>query len=394
MTLPIEILVHVSGPSRGPDDARYRKEAQEFLSFEPASTHHLYTGANGLHLKHPHTIDNLRETFLHNLKKTTPAPSAQTIRPSSRTPALLGENIHHALPWTATHETPKLLIERTPALPRPRTAPNASTSSQEAPTLRRTQSDSWQTPPSVIPDSQPTPKPNDSPRLFSSPYLKSPFESSSPSPTHHSSPTAKHARVQVTSSPPTAPDRPTSLALPTCPPPIQTSIPASTSPAPSLPLEIHPPRPRPSTSHFTTHLTPSLLTISTKLPLSKYFTPQLRTRTLDALERGHWLIPLSTWDEALITRFWRFLVGFVGEGRAGWGVWCVREMQMRPGLNSGSSKENHSPVEREEVVKIYCWGEVVGEVWLMLFLASDRRIKGVGARWVDAGGGVVVRMVG
>lgn len=64
-----------------------------------------------------------------------------------------------------------------------------------------------------------------------------------------------------------------------------------------------------------------------------------------------------------------------------------------------SDKENQVQVQAQaptqqqgEVVKIYCWGEVVGEVWMLLFIASKRDIKGVGARWVDAGGVPVVLM--
>ena len=74
------------------------------------------------------------------------------------------------------------------------------------------------------------------------------------------------------------------------------------------------------------------------------------------------------------------------------------------GGGGGSDKENLGPVsprqgggererERErEVVRVYCWGEVVGEVWLALFIGSKRKIKGSGARWVDAGGVAVVCM--
>lgn len=48
--------------------------------------------------------------------------------------------------------------------------------------------------------------------------------------------------------------------------------------------------------------------------------------------------------------------------------------------------------KQEEVVRIYCWGEVVGEIWVLLFMASSRKVKGAGARWIDAGGEVVVIM--
>ena len=46
----------------------------------------------------------------------------------------------------------------------------------------------------------------------------------------------------------------------------------------------------------------------------------------------------------------------------------------------------------EEIARIYCWGEVVSEVWLVLWIASNRQIKGTGAKWMDARGEAVVVM--
>ena len=69
---------------------------------------------------------------------------------------------------------------------------------------------------------------------------------------------------------------------------------------------------------------------------------------------------------------------FVGGGRAGFGVRCFREMDEEG--------------DGEEVAKIYCWGEVVREVWLLLFLASNRKVLGAGATWIDAAGEAVVVM--
>lgn len=81
-------------------------------------------------------------------------------------------------------------------------------------------------------------------------------------------------------------------------------------------------------------------------------------------------------ETPLTDKFWKYLTDFVGGGRAGFGVRCFREVE------EGG----------EEVAKIYCWGEVVREVWLVLFIASHRKVLGVGARWVDAGGEAVVVM--
>ena len=44
------------------------------------------------------------------------------------------------------------------------------------------------------------------------------------------------------------------------------------------------------------------------------------------------------------------------------------------------------------MAKIYCWGEIVREVWLLLFIASHRKVIGAGAKWIDAAGEVVVVM--
>ncbi|KAF6236625.1 hypothetical protein HO173_005406 [Letharia columbiana] len=448
MTPPIEILVHVSGPSGGADDARYRREALAFLHFDIANTHTLLRQRS----RAPNLVEQTRShagTSDADKGQSQGVPVVQEARTSSRTekavhksrapdwpdrlpswrPPRYPRPTASTLPWTTTKQTPHLLIERTPALPRPRTAPTPSTSSQ-APRLRRSQSDSWHTPPSVIPDSQPTPPSLGPPEISSSPYLKRPFASSSPSPTRRASPpTAKRPRLQVPSSPPsedppvearppaTAPfssppstKRPR-LEVPSSPPPENPAVaarspafaPSSSSPSADDPpgspppphdtprtLEIHPPRPKPSNSAFETHLTYSLTNIATRLPLADFFQPVKSTRTPRVLERGHWLVPINRWDEKLKRDFWDYLTTFVGRGQAGWGTWCVWETQ-EPIRAKDGDKENQTP-QRREVVKVYCWGEVVGEIWLLLFIASTRNVKRIGAQWVDAGGVAVVFM--
>lgn len=444
MTPSMEILVHVSGPCRGTDDARYRREALGFLEYDVAERHTLLGWES-------HTPNAVEETYSH--VKTTDAvvQEAETLSPAQkatyksrvrdwpgqlaplRTPAF-SRPTASTLPWTTTNQTPHLLIERTPALPRPRTAPTPSTPSQ-APPPRRSQSDSWHTPPSIVPDSQPTPPSSGQPALSSSPYLKRPFASSSPSPTRRASPPpAKRPRLQVPSSPPSedrtiearpplaaplssppsAKRRRRRLEVPSSPlpgksadearpalaatfsssPPSAENLPAPSPPPPNDPpqtLEIHPPRPKSTNRAFRTHLTFSLTNIATKLPLEIYFKPIATTRAPGTLERGHWLVPTGSWDEALKRRFWVYLTKFVGRGQGGWGTWCVREVEGPVQAEDKSDKENQAP-RRGEVVKVYCWGEVVGEMWLSLFIGSERKISGVGARWVDAGGVAVVVM--
>lgn len=452
MAPQVEILVHVSGPSCGADDARYREEALGFLGFDIAERHTIVGSAarteNAVEQRHSHVgIAGTDEGLPRELQISSgaeKAPHHSRVRdlpaklPPWQTPIFSRRPTASTLPWTATKQTPHLLIERTPALPRPQTAPTPSAPSQ-APHVRRSQSDSWQTPPSEIPDSQPTPHSLGPPDVSSSPSLKRPFASSSPSPTQNTSPPVKRPRLESSSSPPFE-DPPietrlppsTNGPLPEVPsspppqdPPAEAQYPAveppssppsgENPPPPPSPttdpwqtLEIHPPRPKPSNKAFTTHLTYSLKTLAAIPALAQWYKPLTTTRTPETLERGHWLVPMHTWTETQKRGFWGYLNDFVGRGQAGWGTWCVREVyrldEQAVGVRTGRESEkddqarNQAPTQQKqgegegEVVKIYCWGEVVGPVWMLLFIASKRDIKGVGARWVDAGGVPVVLM--
>ncbi|KAJ5926203.1 hypothetical protein N7516_007976 [Penicillium verrucosum] len=207
----------------------------------------------------------------------------------------------------------------------------------------------------------------------------------------------------------------------------------------TLPLEIHPPRPPISTAPFTTHITPTLSMLTERLNPARTYKPTTQTRPLDPLERGYWLVHLAveeprslertaadladqnpnpesgttnatqnptsrprsrskskskpkpkpkeimrTWPWPLFHAFWSFLSDFVGrDGRAGWGVWCILEAAEAP---STLSSDTHVSL------KVYAWGEVAMHVYLLLFLASERRIRGMGVQWRDAGEEVVIQM--
>lgn len=392
-----EILVHISAPGRIVDDARYRKEALGFLRFEAVARHVLL--ANPPKERDPATealeaqpatyvVDNIlgpvpEQAVSQTLgtkdrviqRRRFPAADATSTTPRALKPPLLqGTTPIALLQRPKTTISPLVHIERTPTVERPRTAPTSSSTSQETSSLRRTQSDSWEPPPSVVPDSQP-----------SQGILKRGITSSSPSPTHREFlSTSKRRRLDSSPAFNAAPSAYGSpLAVISDPrvevvAPFRSSASASTSsqqpassppPATSFPLELHPPRPPTGIAPFNSHLTVSLTNISTSLAV--YFQPISQTRTLDPLERGHWLLSTTMFPPEIKHKFWDFLTKFVNEGRAGWGVWCMRE---------------------GETVKVYCWGEVVREVWCLLFLASHRKINRVAARWVDSAGEAVVQM--
>ena len=91
----------------------------------------------------------------------------------------------------------------------------------------------------------------------------------------------------------------------------------------------------------------------------------------------------------------------------GWGVWCTREAfdeECRPlsaseeGTNGGGTADLDQALQSVTPrsaglgrVRVFCWGEVVEHVYLLLYVASRSRIRKVGAVWVDADEEVVIR---
>lgn len=159
----------------------------------------------------------------------------------------------------------------------------------------------------------------------------------------------------------------------------------------TFPLQAHPTPPTPSSSPFATHLTPSLSLLASRLSLPRIYKPAHQSRPLDLLERGHWVLRITlhpddddpapgsrTWSMRTLSRVWGFLRSFIVEGRAGWGVWGLLE--------------NPSIHHDELCLKVYTWGEVIPHIYLLLFLATERRVRKMAAQWRDAADEVVVQM--
>jgi hypothetical protein len=140
-------------------------------------------------------------------------------------------------------------------------------------------------------------------------------------------------------------------------------------------LQVRPPPPVISMTNFTPDslLTESMERLARKMPLQILYRPQHQTRDLRAMERGYWLVTCKTWTEEVRKSGWDFLGNFIEKGQAGWGVWCVRE-------------------EDFGTVRVYCWGAVVGYIYLLLYMASESKIKGTGACWIGGDGQAIIKM--
>jgi hypothetical protein len=122
-------------------------------------------------------------------------------------------------------------------------------------------------------------------------------------------------------------------------------------------------------------ITESLSSLAKRMSRGNPFKPVGRLRELRPLERGYWLVNCQKWEEKIRTMCWNFLGDFVGRGKAGWGVSCIKDAE-----NS------------RDTIRVYCWGIVIEHIYLVLFMASASKIKGTGACWIGGDGTAIIKM--
>lgn len=130
-------------------------------------------------------------------------------------------------------------------------------------------------------------------------------------------------------------------------------------------------RPEALPSQITKHLA----AIKTKNP--NRFKPRNVQRDLESDERGFWRVDCTRWRFNAQRDFWLLLCEHVLSGRLGWATTLHRESMAHEDLGS---------------VRIYCWGQIVEHMWLILWLCSEGKIFGLGSEWIDANGIVVINM--
>lgn len=162
-----------------------------------------------------------------------------------------------------------------------------------------------------------------------------------------------------------------------------------------LSTSIEPGGPVTSIESFSTHVTPTLQKLAMNSELSATFVPTVVERDLSVHERGYWEVQCPNWNSELQTSFWKTLETVVGTGKAGWGVWCTRGPEAP--LYSQSSQQRSEPAEQAigssfGPIRVYCWGEIAKHIYLLLFIASNSKVRKLGLRWIDAQGLVVLQM--
>lgn len=237
---------------------------------------------------------------------------------------------------------------------------------------------------SVIPSSHPQPPPSSHQPPPSHPQPQHPHPLSQPS---HPPPPSSHPQEPPPSHPRPLPSPSRAGSLPPTkrprlsPPPLPRSTsdtgprpPPKTTPTTTRLELLSPPPPTSLATLLPSDLiTPSLAHLASQVDITRRFTPQSQTRELRPFERGYWLVDCSSWDEELRRSAWEFLGRHLEGGLVGWGVSCRRD-------------------EGFTWMRVYCWGGVVGHLYLVLWLASQRRVKATGTVWVAGDGERVVVM--
>jgi hypothetical protein len=398
----VEILVHVTAPSRVADDETYRRLARAYLAFQPESRVHIASAAVAVEscsqeYKTPNAEALCAESqelsfqsALDNRSSPRPRPRADgAIKTASQSswcapPSQISDS--YPLPGAAIiNVTPTRVLQR--YLQR---TPSSSPPSSKDDIIPHASFDAIQ-----IPSSIPIPSSNELPR----PKLAKPVNVIPLTPlpdrlqkralqqeddavvdvTHVSNSFVSSPRAE--SEPPpkitkciTGTAKDVYLARSTS----DTGPPRSSDPSAiefiSRSLQIKPPSPPVSVDDLdpTSLVSPKLDKLSRDL--SSRYQPAA-TRQISPFERGYWLVDCTRWPEATRLDTWVFLTNYLRSGLAGWGVWCTRD-------------------ELHDWMRFYCWGHVAKHIYLLMYLASGRQIKAKGARWFDAEGEAILDMPG
>ena len=161
-----------------------------------------------------------------------------------------------------------------------------------------------------------------------------------------------------------------------------------------------------------------------RLPLTKHFKPKQAARCSKGSTRGYWELNVSTarlhvapkaheqtaksndltvngpspepspqtgiyWTEQELSDIWAELKAFVTSGRGGTEIHAVKEAHR----TASSAVVEQADTNRWRI-RVFCWSEVLGHVWLILWVLSNKRTAKAAMRWVDVKGRTRVKMKG
>lgn len=98
------------------------------------------------------------------------------------------------------------------------------------------------------------------------------------------------------------------------------------------------------------------------------YKPKFQARKMREHERGYWLVDLTGWDHYGKLVAWGYLGDFIcRDNFAGWGTRACRD-------------------EDWKWIRLYGWEHIAGELYILMYVASLRRLKGMELTWYDGAG--------
>ncbi|KAK7228631.1 hypothetical protein V2G26_000801 [Clonostachys chloroleuca] len=409
----VEILVHVTAPSRVVDDATYRQLAQAYLDFEPQAT--IQIEDTGSHTSNADIADDREDADSNN---TPPA-----LTPAFTPPASLELSFQSVLDNRAS---PQLLAVN-------REDGHQIVIPSSHPEIPESQS-SWIALPSQINDSYPLPNTS---RMFVSPtralqrYLARSSTQPETSPTRSKGPPQGLNTDEIPSSLPLSVSGsyvviPSSEAYSSGPQAIIPVTPIASRPDKRESVSNDDHGEGAAESLDITHISSSDISLAPTASFTRAESAPPQSKRLKTLVQGKPLarsssdtgvrqpvglypsplaleiwspsppvsvddleLPIAvperlaklaadlssrSWSRDVRLDLWNFLIPYIEGGLAGWGVWCRRDAAL-------------------DEVRLYCWGSLVKHAYLLLYLASGRHLKYTGAVWKDAEAKPVLRVL-
>ncbi|KAF3762387.1 hypothetical protein M406DRAFT_352734 [Cryphonectria parasitica EP155] len=111
-----------------------------------------------------------------------------------------------------------------------------------------------------------------------------------------------------------------------------------------------------------------------KFSMKNRYRPHFQAREMQPFERGYWALDMDGWPHEAKVETWGFLGNFIRrDNGAGWGTRACRDGGWR-------------------WIRLYGWEHIAGELYILLYVASYRRLKLMEVSWYDGAGEVLVIM--
>ncbi|KAF2096616.1 hypothetical protein NA57DRAFT_78218 [Rhizodiscina lignyota] len=165
----------------------------------------------------------------------------------------------------------------------------------------------------------------------------------------------------------------------------RTTVPVSSAMSLStLPFEVHAPDPPVSNKSFaeSSYITMALANLANIQNLVKRYKP-IEHGPIGKHTRGSWEFDTTSWPLDKQIAFWESLCKTIGEGSLGWSVRCGRNVDTDKGIQRPLDPSGNEWTTLG-TVRVFCAGEVIMHMYLVLWTLSGREIRRTGARWRTA----------